>query len=189
MQPSNNPILEPLTCVRASLSQIYHLLCRWYHPVLKALCSGTQWSLLCHIEDNGISNCFYILLMCRGFYCYCFWVHKYFKSMPLIVLNATLGHLHIVSPHNLPSAGWMAHSAVLKVVEQYSSLPQITIGFPPVVLQMSIFHVLSPRSTWTWWGMVWLCLCEEQLIVTLTDFPRCRQPCLYVFRCIHLHLH
>lgn len=90
---------------------------------------------------------FYILLNVRrlhaeGFSHYCFKAHESSKSLSLIKMHTTQGHLHIVSPRNLPSVDWAACTVVLKVPE----LHEITIGFLPLVPQNSIFHLLDPSS-------------------------------------------
>lgn len=73
-------------------------------------------------------------LQAEGSPSYCFKAHEFSKSLPLITMNTRLGHLHIVSPHNLLSVGWMTCTEVLKVVEWYSSLHEINIGSLPLAL-------------------------------------------------------
>lgn len=54
-------------------------------------------------------------LHAEGFSHYCFKAHESSKSLSLIKMHTTQGHLHIVSPRNLPSADWAACTVVLKV--------------------------------------------------------------------------
>lgn len=59
----------------------------------------------------------------EGFPRYCFKAHESSKSLPVITMNETGEHLHIVSPHNPSTVDWTAHAVVLKVAEWCSSLP------------------------------------------------------------------
>lgn len=78
----------------------------------------------------------------EGFPRNCFKAHNSSESTLLIVMKTKQGHLHIVAHHNLPSVDWTAHSVVLKVVERWRLLHEITVGYLPLEPQNSIFHLL-----------------------------------------------
>lgn len=88
--------------------------------------------------------------MCTGFLCYCFRAHKSSKSKPLIVMNATRGHLHIVLAHNLPSVDWTAHTVVLKAAECCSSLSYFPSGFSQLCCKTAYFicWIFKDVSLW-----------------------------------------
>lgn len=52
----------------------------------------------------------------EAFHHHCFKAHESSQSAAAMATNATRAHLHIASPHNLPTADRTARAAVLTVV-------------------------------------------------------------------------